>query len=332
MTTSTLPAYKAFARFKGIDISKYQDNNVTAYRPTLQEVKDRGFVFVGIRVACGVVEDEDFKWFWSQAKKLGLSRIPYHYLDTIGYAALKITPEEWGIRQARFVWSLLQSDRGEKTIYLDMENSTYAKINAATADVVRRIKRSYLKELDRLSGRRVGIYTNLGYLWVLEGDELTRPLWYSRYNRRITIGEIRETLADWHYTGKLMYLQYTSNGDIDDDGRSDARALGMESDGLDLDVAVDDTDFMITTTPPVEYTTTETAGHGVITVTCARGLVVRVGPGLNYAKTANAIACGKSEGYIDLEKDLSGYRWAQISGGWIAVDHGSTVYATLKEG
>lgn len=231
-----MTTYKDYSE-KMFDVSKYQDDNETDYFPSFDKLIERGFTRVGVRVSVGVVIDEDFKRYWQQAKGK-LKRVPYPYLDFYSHKWLKITPEEWGKRQARFLWSVLKDDPGEDVPYLDVENSSFASITQANKSEVGRIINAFFLEYDKLSGVKMGIYTNQGYLFVFGTSHKTRPLWFSWYNRKVTIERIRQVLKDWNYTGELTYLQYTSDGDVDDDGISDARALGMESKGLDLNVVI----------------------------------------------------------------------------------------------
>ena len=334
-----MTTYKDHLKVKGFDVSKWNDNNETAYFPTFDKLIERGFKFVGIRTSVGVVKDEDFQRFWAQAKGK-LIRVPYHYLDFYSYIMLKISPEEWGRRQARFVWKLLQGDPGEARklslrhnviLMLDVENSSIAAITDANKSIVGRIINAFLAEFDKLSGSQTGIYTNQGYLFVFGYSHRVRSLWFSWYNRSVTIERIRAVLAQWKWTGELTLLQYTSDGDIDDDGKSDAKAMGMEGSTLDLNVAiaVDEAE----TIPPSEDEPPSSEGGPVavtqyVTVLTGAGIKIHPEPSVDSARLG-AIAYLQKRLVLEIKTDLANI-WVRIEEGWICAKFGSQVLAEIK--
>ena len=340
-----MTTYKDYLRIKGFDVSQWNDNQETVYVPDFDALIARGFKFVGIRTSYGIVKDKDFDAFWGEAKGK-LIRVPYHFLYYYCYVQLKISPAEWGRRQARFVWSLLKDDPGEASklckkykrviLLLDVENSgCAAAITEDNKSTVGVIINAFFPEFDTLSNSTSGIYTNQGYLFVFGASHKTRPLWFSWYNRKVTIERIREVLAAWHYTGEFIILQYTSDGDIDDDGISDARALGMESSSLDLNVWLGDPadleDATTETKPPAYETPNETPQPVTKTVTIVtpQGLKVREGPGQSY-ETISALACGVSRDLIAEKTDVAGNQWEEVAEGWICSRFGSSVLAKVS--
>ncbi len=334
-----MTTYKDF-KVKGFDVSKWNDNNETAYFPTFDKLIERGFRFVGIRTSVGVVVDEDFKRYWDQARGK-IARIPYHYLDFYSYIWMKISPDEWGRRQAQFVWSLLKGDPGEAKkltrkgsnliLVLDVENSSLAAITEANKSAVGRIINAFLLEFDRLSGSTTGIYTNLGYLFVFGNSHKTRPLWFSWYNRSVTIERIRTVLAAWQWTGEFVLLQYTSDGDVDDDGKSDAIALGMEGAWLDLNVAiaVTESDWTGVNSPtPEDNPTVIMPAVEYVTVLVGAGIKIHPEPSTSSAKIG-AIAYQQKRIVREKKSDLN-LDWVRIDEGWICVKYGSQVLAEVK--
>ena len=220
---------------KFFDVSQYNDNPDTVYFPTLDKLIAAGYKGIAVRVSYAQVTDKAFAKFWAEAKGK-LPRIPYVWMHMA--PSTGISDDEWGRIQARYAYSLLKNDIGEFVMYLDIENGGGVKITILNQSKIGRIKFGFLDEWKKLSNQNAGIYTNQGYMFVMGVADKTRDLWLSWYNRSVTIETINAMLLKSKWTGKLRFWQYTSDGDINDDGKSEAKALGMESASLDLNVFI----------------------------------------------------------------------------------------------
>jgi GH25 family lysozyme M1 (1,4-beta-N-acetylmuramidase) len=250
---------------RGIDISQYNDKPDTVKLPDLEKAKAQGISFVSPRVGYGVVSDPVFSHYWKQAKELGIIRMPYFYLDYYSFKYLKISEEQWGVKQANFAWKILQSDPGECPLMLDVEESVnygwkFAPENNLSLN---KISRNFLTQYDRLSGGKAGIYTSLGYLHWLNDWHRDRPLWMARYNELVTPEKCK---ADARKIWKVdpIIWQYASHGDVDKDGYGEGYDFGMENPRLDLNIWIDTIEAWaqfskqtVVTLPPVDKTDKE---------------------------------------------------------------------------
>lgn len=324
-----MTTYKDHLKRKGFDVSKWNDNNETVYFPVFDRLVERGFSFVGIRTSVGVVKDEDFEKFYAEAQKWKLDTILYPYLDFYSHKWMKISPAEWGKRQARAVYELIRG-KNFKRIYLDVENSSLAAITDANKSEVGVIINAFLQELDKLTGQVTGIYTNQGYLFVFGYSHRCRPLWFSWYNRNVTIEQIRAVLKAWKWTGVFDLLQYASDGDIDDNGTSDGRAMGLEGDFLDLNVAIDADWASSETSAPVYEDGPEVVTPAVkyVTVTIGAGVKVRSSPvqGNNQIGT---LAVNQKRVVLDTAVEMRN-TWVKVSEGWICAQFGNQQLAEVR--
>lgn len=323
-----------------VDVSQNQDDPNTTYFPDLTKIKTAGFTGIGIRTSYGQVTDRAFKRFWALAKGK-LDRVPYHYLDYYSHKSLGITDEQWGVKQAQYVWSLLKDDPGEFPLYLDVEKSSYGgDINILNKSSVGRIITAFLTTYDKLSNGTAGIYTNQGYLWVFGNIHRTRPLWFSWYNRLVTIEKIRSVMDKNNWTGRLTLFQYTSDGDADNNGTPDGKTLGFESTALDLNVFIGTPDeysaYSGTTqiTIPIESddNQTDTSLIGKI-ATVINAVNVRSGAGTSasqwYKGSSPFVLRSGSFTVLDYSLDSNKWQWIKINniGGdefWVCVATSST--------
>jgi GH25 family lysozyme M1 (1,4-beta-N-acetylmuramidase) len=100
---------------KGPDISFYQtlrdeNGNVIEY-VDFDKMKAKGVDFVIIKAGQNTWADPDFDHNWREAKRVGIPRAPYFFLD---YRAE-------GKAQAERFWSLIQDDPGEGPLVVDFE-------------------------------------------------------------------------------------------------------------------------------------------------------------------------------------------------------------------
>ena len=215
---------------RGIDVSQFNG--------TIDWTKP-GCNFAGIRVGYGRVLDTKFTTNWQNAKGK-VNRIPYWYLDyysnhNAGSSANGITDDEWGVIQANTCWANLKDD-SEGIVFLDIENgnSSFAPAISTVAARVQTIAKSFLQQMDSLSGKTNGIYCSMGLLTWFGSWFKDRPLWVAWYNEKQTLSTVTKAVTNANWTGKCLIWQYASDGDIDDDGRGDGVSLGMQYSSLDL--------------------------------------------------------------------------------------------------
>lgn len=219
-----------------VDLSQNQDDPNTPSKPLLTKLINAGIKGIIIRVGFGLVLDRIFQWFWNLAKGK-MPRKPYFYLDYYSHRKTGVTDADWGIEQAYTAYNALKGDYGEMPLALDCEESGYGgKITWLTRASYNRIARAFCETYERLTGREVEIYTSVGFMWVFDNWAKDRSLWVAWYNRVITWQIVMDRIRAAGWRGKVVLWQYTSDGDINNDGIADGIALGMESSGLDFNV------------------------------------------------------------------------------------------------
>lgn len=148
----------------GFDVSIYQDNNYTPQQIDFVKMREYGASFVVIKAGQGNYADPDFAYNWSEAKKAGLPRSSYFFLD-----------KDFDAReQARKYWSLIKNDMGEGFLFVDFETGS------GDWDTLY----NFLQELKTLSGlpsSRIGIYTGY-YYWIDNGPTLDASIaWFKQF-------------------------------------------------------------------------------------------------------------------------------------------------------
>ena len=110
------------------------------------------------------------------------------------------------------------------------------------------------------------------------------------------------------WTGKLRLFQYTSDGDVDDNGTADGFALGMESSTLDLNVFIGTeaefaawTNWTQTSAPVTEDEPTHTAK-----VIALWGVKVRTSPEVANNDTGNRYTYGTVISFSEKQTDKYG--------------------------
>ena len=198
--------------------------------------------FVAIRVGYGRVIDSQFERNWKSAKGK-FKRVPYWYMDYYSNhistsPVYGMSDVAWGIEQAVNCWNAIKDDM-EGIVFLDIESMTskYAPKIEAVQNRVHKIARAFLEEIDRLSGKRNGMYIAKNWLDWYPDWFRDRPLWVAWYvNRTANVGtmSIVQMVIDKGWKTKPLFWQYASDGDVDDNGTSDGRSMGMKSTTLDL--------------------------------------------------------------------------------------------------
>ncbi len=218
------------------DVSHWQDDYDTDYKPIFRLMLEDGFLGVMIRVGWGLVIDRMFKYFWALAKGK-LERAPYWYLDYYSHKGSGLSAYDWGVEQAEQCWEALKGDPGEMPLMLDCEEYSGAgRITLLNRGDYRAVMRGFLRRWKELSGAYPAIYSSPGFFWVFEAWVLELDLWMALYNRSISKERAVEYAREKGWKGRILFWQYTSDGDVNDDGVADGRRMGFETDQLDLNV------------------------------------------------------------------------------------------------
>ena len=218
-----------------VDVSQYQDNPDTAYKPELDMLQALGIQGFIMRVGYGLVEDRAFKWFWNESRGK-FKRKTYWYGDYYSNRYTSTTDAEWGEIQAETCWNLVKSDPSFMPIALDCEASTYGGLISSHRASFNTIMKSYCETYDVLSGKYTEIYTSPSLLSSFDDWAKDRTLWIAWYNKLITYQNIVDAVKAAGWRGKVIIWQYASDGDINNDGIPEGLVLGFESKGLDLNV------------------------------------------------------------------------------------------------
>ncbi len=229
---------------KGIDVSQHQGN--IRWGEAMNMHPD----FAVIKVGAGKTIDPQFSANWINAKP-HVFRIAYWYMDyysnhNAGSSAYGMTDEAWGKAQADNCWNKIKGD-SDNYVFLDIENATSATAAPITnyATRAQKIARAFLERMDALNGKTNGIYCSLGLLTWFGTWFKNRPLWVAWYNEVMVVNwqwvarsleSVVEAVRAKGWTGKVLMWQYTSDGDIDDNGSGDGVLYGMASNALDLNI------------------------------------------------------------------------------------------------
>lgn len=194
----------------GIDVSRWQDNNSTAQQMNFTKAVAMGAKFVFIKSSQRLWTDEDILYNWKTAKRAGLLRGAYHFLDW------DVSPKA----QAQYAWSIIKDDPGELPPVIDFEYWNPPPTNAYD------LLWQYVVEMERLSRKKPIIYTG-AFFWDVHGSDAAvwknYPLWIASYSTQEYMENNMARLTPWD---RWTFWQYTSKGD--------GLAFGAES--LDLDM------------------------------------------------------------------------------------------------
>jgi GH25 family lysozyme M1 (1,4-beta-N-acetylmuramidase) len=235
-------------KLKAIDISQF--NGIIDW----QELKESGIEYVVIRVGYGNTIDSKFVENVSNAKKYGLKVLYYWYMDFYNnYIATSsvygMDNTAWGKKQATNCWNAIKPYwDGNSLVFIDVEstNGNYAPKIETVQERAQTIMGGFLSEIDILTTKTNGIYCSLGLLSWFYAKWKTRPLWMAWYPYRTATVTVSNAIASAKAKGwdNLLLWQYASDGDIDDNGTSDGRTVGMQYDFLDLNGVVDESAFL----------------------------------------------------------------------------------------
>ncbi len=271
--------------------------------------------FVAIRVGHGRTIDSKFKTNWELAKGR-VFRIAYWYMDyysnhNSGSSAYGISDAEWGKIQADNCWNQIKGDR-ENYVFLDIENggSSYSPPITTVTARAQAIAKSFLERMDALNGKINGIYCSLGLLTWFGTWFRNRPLWVAWYNETQTIQTVLNAVKGKGWTGRCLMWQYTSDGDVNDDGIADGISLGMEYKALDLNA------WLGTSKDYAVFIGKEAQVELFKVKVLIYNLLVRSGPGMLYTRLRRA----NFPGEYSIFEEKNGYgRISEWKAEWISM-------------
>jgi len=226
--------YSSFP-IRGIDVSQF--NGVIDWSKVDAN-------FGALRVGYGNTIDTKFVENINLAqKKDGINIIYYWYMDYYnnhisGTSVFGMDNAEWGRKQADNCWAAIKDYR-PGTVFIDVESTTgnYAPKIETVKDRAQEIMSAFLSRMDELNKRTNGIYCSLGLLDWFYSKHRSRPLWVAWYPFRqynTSPSAIIQMVIDKGWNVKPIIWQYASDGDVDDNGSSDGRSMGMQYSFLDL--------------------------------------------------------------------------------------------------
>lgn len=199
----------------GVDISKWQDAPGTLWEPDLQKLVDAGMKFCFVRASYGKNKDIDFDYNWHEAKRVGLLRGAYHYIDWYSSE----------LDQARLFVDILRSDPGELPPVADYE----CKLNAPPREIAQGKLWNFVSYVEKELNITPMIYSGY-FLWAELGNPGAGwerfPLWLPWYRPMFMGLPAKPKIPKpWN---KYTFWQY--------DDKGDGLKLGMESKQIDLNV------------------------------------------------------------------------------------------------
>ena len=315
---------------KGIDVSQWQGS--IEFDKAMNMSPD----FVAIKVGAGNTIDPKFSINYAAAKGK-VFRIAYWYMDYYSNyfptsSAYGLSDEAWGKKQAENCWNQIKGDK-DNYVFLDIENATSKTALPVTSYTSRaqKIARAFLERMDVLNGKTNGIYCSLGLLTWFGVWFRNRPLWVAWYNEVMSVlgiwvarslKSVIDAVRGKGWTGKVLMWQYTSDGDIDDNGFGDGVLYGMESKSLDLNIWLESKEefaaFKGNVVIPEPPTSPVTEGLFWAQCTAAKSLTIRKLP--NGSATVF--------GYLMNGEKKMVY---EVSNGWYRIGEGQWVYGTYMQ-
>jgi len=196
--------------YEGIDVSEWQGDI------NFKKVKEDGIEVVYIRVGQGFsYEDSKFERNYKEAKKYKLKVGVYHYVTARN--------EEQAKRQAKFFVSLIAGKKIDCKLAMDFERFPDLKKSE-----INKIALAFLKELERLSGKKAIVYSDAyNANNTFEGEVTNYPLWIAEYGVSKP-----ENKGNWKYWEGFQYT---------DVGRVSGIRGNVDRDKYTKDILLDDT-------------------------------------------------------------------------------------------
>ena len=175
--------------YNGIDVSEWQGSINFA------RVKEAGIEMVYIRAGQGFsYKDAQFERNYEEAKRNGLKIGVYHYMTARSVEDAKL--------QAQFFVSLISGKQIDCKLAMDFES--FGSLNKSQINEIAVV---YMKEVKRLSGKDVVIYSNTyDAKYVFNSEVANEPLWVAQYG-------VSEPQDNGNWKNWVGY-QYSSTGRI----------------------------------------------------------------------------------------------------------------------
>lgn len=175
--------------YKGIDVSEWQGSINFA------RVKEAGIEMVYIRAGQGFsYKDAQFERNYEEAKRNGLKIGVYHYMTARSVEDAKL--------QAQFFVSLISGKQIDCKLAMDFES--FGSLNKSQINEIAVV---YMKEVKRLSGKDVVVYSNTyDAKYVFNSEVANEPLWVAQYG-------VSEPQDNGNWKNWVGY-QYSSTGRI----------------------------------------------------------------------------------------------------------------------
>lgn len=193
----------------GCDVSVWNDINSTPQMTDFDKMQKAGGKFVFIKSSQDTWADPDMVMNWKNAKSSGILRGAYHFLT-------------WtkAVKQAEYMWSLIEKDPGELPPVCDFEH--WGIIPSKAYDYVW----AFVNRMEELSGRIPIIYTGT-YFWAERSTQSAiwkkYPNWIASYTSQKFMENNVRIMTPWD---TWNFWQWTSNGD--------GHKFGSEGKDIDL--------------------------------------------------------------------------------------------------
>jgi len=231
--------FNSFA-VRGIDVSVY-DGKIN-----WDKVRASGVHFAFIRKGYGQTIDGRFLENWNNARGK-VKRFVYWYMNyysnhdpTSQYYG--VPDEQWGKMQAELCFKDYINDYDIPIFVLDIESASpeYSPNIYTVWDRAQTIAKAFLKRLKELKlekgiKQKDAIYCSISMTLIYDDDFKEYILWGAWYDEMM--GENDDTIRSTQsvinaalengWRGEIMFWQYASNGDIDDDDIGDGLSLGL---------------------------------------------------------------------------------------------------------
>jgi lysozyme len=201
----------------GNDVSIWQDVDSTPQMVDFSKMLAAGSRFVFVKASQWARLDGDFVFNWANAKRAGILRGAYHFIDPT-YPPTGVHVNEWARTQARFFWGALANDPGELPAVVDCE-----KAGALTRAQYQEFLKAFIGEWNVITRKRkLIIYTSAGF-WASYGS--TEVFWagFDLWLAQYTLAASPALPKPWT---RWVFWQYSAVGP--------GPTYGAESKGIDM--------------------------------------------------------------------------------------------------
>ena len=292
---------------RGLDVSEY-DKTIDWNK--MKSVGNPDFVIM--RAGYGKTTDKQFLANWANSHGKTF-RLAYWFMDY--YSA-----ETSGTAQADYLWNLIKNDYDLPIVVLDIESggSSYSPPIYEVWDKAQQIARDFLSRMYYHTKRKSAIYTSLSVTELFSNDLKAYPLWVAWYDEMIgsetskdptlirSTSSVISACRENGWTGDVLFWQYASNGDLDDDNIGDGTKIGLGRDVADLNNWLGTKDQFLQFKASGSYKPEEVKVPFKVKVILNGTLNIRSGAGTNYS-----VVGGAKYGEI--------YTVYEVSGDWMRI-------------